>query len=366
MPAQGHEPDVLLTSDGPYVRGGTTIRALVSRADYRELDTSPDTPEPVMFAGVPLPGVLPTTHMVGGWTAEEIAAAHQRRLDRSERWLHDTRDLVAASRNRHSAESVMTWAADHGLVLTASSGVLSVESRPTSSCDDSCATWSWRSTSPPGRSPCRWRCWPGCCAATPARREPSALRARSRRLRTGAGAAAGRSAPAIPRKSERHQAQEDGRSATPVAAGAQAGTADWSPLGRGGDPDEVAEAVAFLASPASATSPARASCSTAAPWAGGPLPLPERARAGRRARARCKSRALAKWRDARRVARRSVERLREGDYGRTSAIGVAQVARPLSAGRRRRRMARPPADGDWSAAAGGRHRLKPEVVAAAS
>ena len=135
-PAQGHEPDVLLTSDGPYVRGGTTIRALVSRADYRELDTSPDAPEPVMFAGVPLPGVLPTTHMVGGWTAEEIAAAHQRRLDRSERWLHDTRDLVAASHNRHSAESVMTWAADRGLVLTASSGVLSVESRPTSSCDE--------------------------------------------------------------------------------------------------------------------------------------------------------------------------------------------------------------------------------------
>ena len=110
-PAEGHEPDVLLTSDGPYVRGGTTIRVLASRADYRELDTSPDAPEPLMFAGVPLPGVLPTTHMVGGWTAEEIAAAHQRRLDRSERWLHDTRDLVASSRNRHSAESVMTWAA---------------------------------------------------------------------------------------------------------------------------------------------------------------------------------------------------------------------------------------------------------------
>ena len=135
-PAQGHEPDVLLTSDGPYVRGGTTFRALVSRADYRDLDTGPDAHDTVMFVGVPLPGVLPTTHVVGGWTAEEIATAHQRRLDRSERWLHDTRDLVAASHNRHSAESVMTWAADQGLVLTAGSGVLSVESRPTSSCDE--------------------------------------------------------------------------------------------------------------------------------------------------------------------------------------------------------------------------------------
>ena len=39
--------------------------------------------------------------------------------------------------------------------------------------------------------------------------------------------------------------------ATPVAQAAQAGTAGWIPMGRPGDPREVADAVVFLASPSS-------------------------------------------------------------------------------------------------------------------
>jgi 3-oxoacyl-[acyl-carrier protein] reductase len=39
--------------------------------------------------------------------------------------------------------------------------------------------------------------------------------------------------------------------ATPVARAAQVGMLDWIPMGRAGDPDEVAEAAVFLASPAS-------------------------------------------------------------------------------------------------------------------
>ena len=38
--------------------------------------------------------------------------------------------------------------------------------------------------------------------------------------------------------------------ATPVARAAQAGNMGWIPMGRAGEPEEVAEAVAFLASPA--------------------------------------------------------------------------------------------------------------------
>ena len=38
--------------------------------------------------------------------------------------------------------------------------------------------------------------------------------------------------------------------ATPVARAAQAGSMGWIPMGRAGKPEEVAEAVAFLASPA--------------------------------------------------------------------------------------------------------------------
>ena len=39
--------------------------------------------------------------------------------------------------------------------------------------------------------------------------------------------------------------------ATPVARAAQVGTMDWIPMGRAGEPSEVADAAVFLASPVS-------------------------------------------------------------------------------------------------------------------
>ena len=64
--------------------------------------------------------------------------------------------------------------------------------------------------------------------------------------------------------------------ATPVARAAQAGTADWIPMGRAGDPDEVAEAVAFLASPTSSYISGQSIVLDGGALAAGPFPLPKR------------------------------------------------------------------------------------------
>lgn len=64
--------------------------------------------------------------------------------------------------------------------------------------------------------------------------------------------------------------------ATPVARAAQAGMADWIPMGRAGDPDEVAEAVAFLASPASSYISGQSIVLDGGATAAGPFPVPER------------------------------------------------------------------------------------------
>ena len=64
--------------------------------------------------------------------------------------------------------------------------------------------------------------------------------------------------------------------ATPVARGAQAGEAEWIPMGRPGESGEVADAAVFLASPLSAYVTGQSLVLDGGATAVGPFPLPTR------------------------------------------------------------------------------------------
>ncbi len=128
-PDRDPRPLQVTTDDGPFARCGGTYRALVARVDYGDVSNACSDAERRAFERSldpdHLPGVRVSTHMVGAWTAGEMAAAQQRRL-------HAMRDVRTSTlaRNQGNADTVAQWAADLGLVPEARDGQLSLVPTP--------------------------------------------------------------------------------------------------------------------------------------------------------------------------------------------------------------------------------------------